>query len=340
MSPMETRLTLPASVAAAPAASRVPANRAVQALVQLLCRIRYGRCLLILPDGQRLVFAGEQKPEVQATLRLETPAAAHSLLTRGAVGFAEAYVDGHWNTPDLPGLLEFAVHNEPATGSPTLGRWLARQCHRLYRLSRANTRRGSRRNAARHYDLGNAFYRPWLGASMTYSSALFEALDQSLDQAQANKYRRLTGLLELRPGLDLLEIGCGWGEFARLAARAYGCRVTAITLSRAQAAWAQAQIAAAGLAGRVEIRLQDYRDVTGSHDRIASIEMIEAVGRRYWPTYFRTIKRRLRPGGVAALQAIILAEQRSSAYRQGTEFIQRHIFPGGYLPSASAIDAQ
>lgn len=340
MSQVDAPLSLRQELRSTGAAALSASDRWVRTFVRRLSRIRFGACTLVLPGGERMSFAGEMMPQLQATLRIEDAAALRSLFVGGAAGFAEAYMDGHWNSPDLAEFLALALRNEAATGSGTVGTRLVRLLHRLRRLSRGNSRRGCRRNIAHHYDLGNAFYRLWLDASMTYSSALFEAPGQSLEAGQANKYRHLARLLDLRPGLDLLDIGCGWGAFALIAARDYGCRVTAITLSAEQAAWARARVAAAGLAGKVEVRLQDYRDVDGHYDRIASIEMLEAVGQRYWPVYFHTLKRRLRPDGVAALQVITIEDRRFAAYSRNTDFIQRHIFPGGLLPSSSAIEKQ
>jgi cyclopropane-fatty-acyl-phospholipid synthase len=209
----------------------------------------------------------------------------------------------------------------------------------LRHLARRNTRRGSRRNIAFHYDLGNDFYALWLDPGMTYSSAVFDAAGQSLQDAQDAKYRRLAESLDLKPGHHVLEIGCGWGGFAMTAARDYGCRVTAITLSGEQRRYAEERVRRAGLSDRIEVRLQDYRDVTGRFDRIASIEMFEAVGEERWPIFFNTVRERLKPGGVAGLQVITIEDGRYEAYQRSADFIQRYIFPGGMLPSPSALAA-
>jgi len=210
---------------------------------------------------------------------------------------------------------------------------LARLRHKL----RANTRTGSRRNIAAHYDLGNSFYAQWLDPSMTYSAACFETGEEELTTAQTNKFDSLAAILDLQPSDHVLEIGCGWGAFAIHIASRYGCRVTALTVSPSQAEWAREKVAEAGLSDRIEIRLQDYRDVTGQFDKIASIEMFEAVGEEYWPVFFESLSARLRPGGLAGLQVITIEDQRFESYRRNPDFIQMRIFPGGMLPSVGAF---
>jgi cyclopropane-fatty-acyl-phospholipid synthase len=275
---------------------------------------------------------------LRAVLDVKNPALLLQRVARkGANGFAEAYVEGEWDSPDLVAILQIALENEPALGRLVRGFGLARGLDRLRHLARSNTRRGSRRNIAFHYDLGNEFYALWLDPGMTYSSAVFDAAGQSLQDAQDNKYRRLAENLDLRPGHHVLEIGCGWGGFATMAARDYGCRVTAITLSEQQLRYAGDRVRRAGLADRVEVRLQDYRDVAGQFDRIASIEMFEAVGEERWPVFFDTLRERLKPGGVAGLQIITIEDGRFEQYRRSADFIQRHVFPGGMLPSPSAL---
>jgi cyclopropane-fatty-acyl-phospholipid synthase len=202
-----------------------------------------------------------------------------------------------------------------------------------------NTRRQARRNIYKHYDIGNAFYSAWLDPSMTYSSALFEEGTADLTAAQNNKYRRLAEAIDLRPGQKLLEIGCGWGGFAEYAAKALGAKVVGLTISKEQRDFAQARIQAAGLNDRVEIRLQDYRDERDQYDRIASIEMIEAVGEQFWPRYFSQLRDRLLPGGLAGIQAITIQDNLFQTYRREVDFIQRYVFPGGMLPSPQILKA-
>jgi cyclopropane-fatty-acyl-phospholipid synthase len=253
------------------------------------------------------------------------------------VGLAEAYIDGLWESPDVSGVMRLATANEAEWLETLRGRPLLRLANRVLHLLRPNSRRGARRNIIDHYDLGNEFYAAWLDQGMTYSSALFTAPDQTLEQAQAEKMHALCRALDLRPGMQVLEIGCGWGGFAEVAARDYGARVTGLTLSPSQLELARKRIADAGLADRVELRLQDYRDVQGQFDRIASIEMFEAVGERYWPVYFEVLNARLRPGGLAGLQTIALADHLWADYRRGADFIQRHVFPGGMLPTVGKL---
>lgn len=295
-------------------------------------RLHCGSLNISLPDGASLDLIGE-RPGPAARLVLRRNRALRRLLFGGVAGFSEAFVDGDWDSPDLPTLIELAARNEQANPLPdglSLLNWLNHLRHRL----NANTRRGSRRNISAHYDLGNSFYRHWLDPSMMYSSGLYTAESQTLEQAQQAKLERVLDLLDPHPGQSLLEIGCGWGGFAALAVER-GLAVTGLTLSTEQLAWAHAH-----LKGRADLRLQDYRDVQGRYDRIASIEMLEAVGEENWPTYFQTLRQCLKPGGVAVLQVITIAEDRFESYRRGADFIQRHIFPGGLLPTVSAIGAQ
>lgn len=299
-----------------------------------------GELTVDLPDGGHRVYRGRSAGP-QAAIRLHRARALRRMAMGGAIGVAESYMDGDWDSPDITALLELGDRNDQALDGcrgHALARWAAWARHRL----NDNSRRGSRRNIQAHYDLGNDFYQAWLDPGMTYSAALFapDVPPDDLEQAQYAKYRALARDLDLRPGMRVLEIGCGWGGFARLAAREFGTRVVGITLSREQHAYARARVAAEGLADQVEIRLQDYRDVPGRFDAIASIEMIEAVGERWWPTYFATLHDRLRDGGRAAVQAITITPDRFDGYRRGCDFIQRHVFPGGMLPSEPVMAAR
>jgi cyclopropane-fatty-acyl-phospholipid synthase len=259
------------------------------------------------------------------------------LMFGGEIGIAESYMDGDWTSPDLAAVFEFASRNMNKLAGTLNGmapiQWLNTMRHKAH----ANTKRGSRRNIAAHYDLGNAFYSQWLDPTMTYSSAVFETAGMSLEDAQRNKWRRLAECLDLKPGLHILEIGCGWGGFAIYAAREYGCEVTGITLSLEQYAFAKNAVSKAGLGNQIDIQLVDYRDVKGEYDRIASIEMFEAVGEENWPTYFNVLRERLKPGGIAGLQIITIDEGRFETYRKMPDFIQLYIFPGGMLPSLTAL---
>lgn len=308
------------------------------AIIRLLDGLEAGRLRLVLPNGHPLVFAGSG-PGPNAEVSLKHPRALRRLLLGGDIGFAEAYLDGDWDSPDLPALFELAALNQTAlverTRPRVLGRLLSRLAHGLNR----NSRRGSRRNIAAHYDLGNDFYAAWLDRTMTYSAAIFSAPGEDLESAQRRKYRRICAELALQPGQHVLEIGCGWGGFAEIAAREFGARVTGITLSREQLIYARERMAAQGLADTVELRLQDYRDLDGRFDHIVSIEMVEAVGERYWTGYFDTLRECLRPGGRAVLQSILIAESRFEGYRSSPDFIQRYIFPGGMLPTQDRMTA-
>jgi cyclopropane-fatty-acyl-phospholipid synthase len=308
--------------------------------VKLAERIAAGELSVVFPNGSRRTFAGSARSGPRAVLRINRARALRRLAFAGDTGFAEAYIDGDWESPDLTALLTLALVNEAHAGQHLEAGFLQRLVDGVRHRLRANTRPGSRRNIAYHYDLSNAFYRLWLDEGMSYSSALYERADQPLAEAQEAKNRRLAGMLGLRPGLDVLEIGCGWGGFALMAAKDYGCQVVAITLSQAQREHARERVRAAGLEDRIEVRLQDYRDVQGQFDRVASTEMFEAVGERYWPTFFRLLRERLRDGGVAALQVITIDEKRFATYRRRPDFIQKYIFPGGMLPSATALRRQ
>ena len=251
-------------------------------------------------------------------------------------------MEGNWDTPDLAALLEFALLNIQSIGpiNEGLAAAFSSFANRLWHLKRDNSPQGSRRNVEYHYDLSNEFYRLWLDPTMTYSAALFTDTNETLEEAQRNKYRHLARLLALRPDGDVLEIGCGWGGFAMFIAREYGSRVTAVTLSEKQAHVLRERVAHAGLNHRISVQLGDYREITGVYDKIASIEMLEAVGEHYWPVFFQTIKRHLQPDGIAGMQVITIDESRFEAYRRGADFIQRYIFPGGMLPSRTTLVQQ
>jgi cyclopropane-fatty-acyl-phospholipid synthase len=317
---------------------------ALRVLLRLLQRMDQGALEIGLPDrsthrfgpGGAATAGGSTAP---AVLGLHDAGVAAAVLRGGDVGFGEAYIDGRFDTPDLVHLLTVLAANQGTLERAFYGSSVARALLRLRHLLRSNTRRQARRNIVAHYDLGNDFYRLWLDPTMTYSSALFAHPAQGLAAAQQAKYERLLGMLDLAPGAHVLEIGCGWGGFAEPAARA-GYRVTGLSLSDAQTAWARRRIAHAGLADRAEFHVRDYRDERGRYDAVASIEMIEAVGERWWPAYFRTVRDALKDGGRACIQAITIAEQRFARYRTQSDFIQQHVFPGGMLPSPSRLVAE
>jgi cyclopropane-fatty-acyl-phospholipid synthase len=308
-------------------------------LLRMLSRLQQGSLTLCCPDGRRLDFTGSE-PGPRAVLHLADWQVAADILGKGDIGLAEAFIAGRARSDNLVQLLLLGALNERAIEQAIHGRWWATLAYRLRHWLRPNTRSGSRRNIHAHYDIGNDFYRLWLDPSMTYSSALFEGdLQRSLVQAQTAKYARILRELGAVPGQHILEIGCGWGGFAEHAARA-GMRVTGITVSQAQLDFARARIAAAGLQDLVELKLLDYRDLDGTFDHIASIEMFEAVGERYWPGYFAAVRDRLKPGGRAVVQTITIAEAKFERYRRGTDFIQQYIFPGGMLPSPPRFESE
>jgi cyclopropane-fatty-acyl-phospholipid synthase len=300
--------------------------------------------------GHLRIRIGEHCHEMHGTeagpggeIRLLRPVSfARRIATRGHVGLGESYMAGDWDSPDLPALLHCFAVNQHALAEVFEGSWLHRLGSLLRHRRRANTRAGSRRNIEAHYDLGNDFYRLWLDPSMTYSCGVFERdaddPEETLPKAQHNKYQRLLRLLDAKPGQHVLEVGCGWGGFARTAATA-GLDVTGITLSREQLAWAEAAVADTPLAKHLSFRLQDYRDVTERFDHIVSIEMFEAVGEAYWPEYMAMLKRCLAPGGRAALQVITIADAEFDGYKASPDFIQHYIFPGGMLPTVGRFDA-
>ncbi len=302
-------------------------------------RLKRGRMDFRLPDGRVFRVTGTA-PGPAAEIEIVNPDLFARIVREGDMGFSEAYLEGWWTTPDLQAFMDL-VHEDNEDvydGFPAMG--LVRAYERLRHWLRSNTKWQAKKNIAYHYDLGNDFYRLWLDDTMTYSSALFLTGQEALERAQTQKYERLVDRIGAQPGDHVLEIGCGWGGFCEYAARERGLRVTALTISREQHAFAVARMKRLGLDDRVEIKLQDYRDEKGTYDGIVSIEMFEAVGERYWPAYFDTLRDRLKPGRNAALQIITVQDHRFEAYRKGVDFIQKYIFPGGMLPSPSVLKAQ
>lgn len=312
--------------------------RALALAFQFLAQIKVGSLTVAMPDGQHLRFGGhEDGPD--AHISLHSHDLAHRALKRGQIGVAESYLAGHWTTPDLTAFIELFCRNPDLIDELLEDRPLVRLVYNLSHWLNRNTRRGSKRNIEAHYDLGNTFYARWLDPSMTYSSALFGDKTDDLDAAQAEKYRSLAEKIALSPDCHVLEVGCGWGGFAEFAAKDVGARVTGITISQEQHDFAKERIFKAGLADKVDIRLEDYRDTEGTYDRIASIEMFEAVGEEYWPAYFAMLRDRLRTDGRAGLQVITIQDEMFDVYRREPDFIQKYIFPGGMLPSPSALKA-
>lgn len=310
-----------------------------RAMLTLATRARYGRLHIVLPDRQQATFSpGEPGPD--AAMHIHHPRMARRFLSGGAVGFAEAYIDGDWSTPDLSKLLTFMSMNRPVIEAHMQGKGWYRLARRLQHAFRANTKSGSRRNIAAHYDLGNDFYAQWLDPTMTYSSAMFRDEAEDLATAQKNKYDRIADQVGAGPDRHLLEIGCGWGGFAMHVAKTRGAHVTSLTISQAQHDEAKRRVFEAGLSDKIDVRLQDYRDIDGQYDGIASIEMFEAVGEKYWPAFFGKVRDSLDHGGRAALQIITIDDNDFARYRRGVDFIQRYIFPGGMLPSLTELRRQ
>ncbi|HEY5411794.1 MAG TPA: cyclopropane-fatty-acyl-phospholipid synthase family protein [Caulobacteraceae bacterium] len=321
----------------APFLPTVNAPRMVRTVIDLAQRNwRFGGLEVGLPSGQRLRIGGHE-PGPEARLDLRDYRVFKRILSSADVGLAEGYMAGEWDTPDLHALLEALSLNFDRLAELLKGNALVRLVHAVGHALNANTRSGSRRNIEAHYDLGNAFYEKWLDPTLSYSSALFERAGQPLEQAQTNKYAALARRLELGPDHHVLEIGCGWGGFAEFAAKEIGAQVTGVTISPAQFEFARRRMFEKGLAEKADIRLVDYRDVEGSFDRVASIEMFEAVGERYWPAYFAKIAEVLKDGGRAGLQIITIRDDLFAGYRAQVDFVQRYIFPGGMLPSEARL---
>jgi cyclopropane-fatty-acyl-phospholipid synthase len=322
------------------ACGRIHPPASARLLFHLLTRLARGELVVRAPDGSQHTFGPGGGEADRGEFSFADWRLARDVLRGGDVAFAEAYIAGRWTTPDLPALLTVLAHNEAAIERAFHGKrwqqWLFRARHWL----RANTKRQAKRNVVAHYDLGNAFYALWLDPTMTYSSALFNGnFATPLATAQSAKYERILAELALAPGAHILEIGCGWGSFAETAARA-GYRVTGLSLSNEQTAHARERIARAGVADRVTLRIEDYRDHRGAYDGVASIEMFEAVGEQWWPDWFRFVRAALPRGGRAVVQTISIADERFDRYRTQSDFIQQYIFPGGMLASPSRFAAE
>ncbi|WGM38874.1 cyclopropane-fatty-acyl-phospholipid synthase family protein [Caulobacter sp. NIBR1757] len=298
-----------------------------------------GNLDVVMPGGRRLRLRGAKEGPA-AELIIKDYKAVGRVMSGADIGFAEGYMAGEWDTPDLPALLTAFTWNLDRIGRLMAGNPLVKAWNFLIHFMRRNDREGSRRNIHAHYDLGNRFYELWLDRTMTYSSARFERADQPLEEAQHEKYAALARSIELKSDQTVLEIGCGWGGFAEFAAKEVGARVTGITISQAQYDYARERLFKQGLAEKADIQLIDYRDVQGRFDRVASIEMFEAVGEEYWPTYFGKIHEVLSPGGRAGLQIITIKDELFEHYRAHADFIQKYVFPGGMLPSEEKLKAQ
>ena len=362
----------------APVAPAIPHNApgAAHAALKMLRRLKHGTLTLQLPDGSLLRFGSGMAPMASLHLHNWKPCAA--ALRSGDIGFAESYIAGDWTTPHLVDLLELLIINRQEVESAIYGSWLGRLAYRIKHLLNRNTRANSKKNIHAHYDLGNDFYALWLDHTMNYSSAIFESPDTTMVDGQRAKVRRALTMAQVRPGDRVLEIGCGWGALAEMATTEFGADLVGVTLSTEQLDWARQRMARlgvpsasgqqaplngpcraaggadplrgiepheAGSMGTAELRLQDYRDIgrttpDGPFDAICSIEMLEAVGRGYWPEYFQTVARLLKPGGHACIQSIVIADELFDRYIGSTDFIQQYIFPGGCLPCPREFRAQ
>jgi cyclopropane-fatty-acyl-phospholipid synthase len=311
----------------------------VRLALRRLLSLQHGDLTIEFPSGRRLRFEG-RNPGPTGFIQVHDFGFARKALARGDIGFAEGYMDGDWETHDLASLLELFSLNLDGLVGVIAGGPLARFVLALQHRFNANSKKQARRNIAAHYDLGNDFYAEWLDPSMTYSSALYERSGMPLEEAQKAKYRALAEAIGLQPGEKVLEIGCGWGGFASMACSEFDAELHGLTLSVEQKAWAENSLNDKGLSDKFDIRLQDYRDEKGRYDRVASIEMIEAVGEEYWPAYFGKIAEVLKPGGRAGIQAISIREDLFDSYRNRADFIQKYIFPGGMLITKPALRDQ
>ncbi|MEL6677189.1 MAG: cyclopropane-fatty-acyl-phospholipid synthase family protein [Pseudomonadota bacterium] len=306
---------------------------------RILQRMRVGRMDISLPDGR--VFRAEG-PEIGPYGRIDvrnTDVFARAV-REGDLGVPEAYMDGWWDTPDLQALLDVMMANTREVVRAMPGMALVRMYERMRFWLQSNSKRQARKNISYHYDLGNDFYSLWLDDTMTYSSAIFAEGQESLEAAQTRKYAEMCDRIGVKADDHILEIGCGWGGFAEYAAKERGARVTGLTISQEQHDFARARMARAGLSDRVEIVMRDYRDERGTYDGIASIEMFEAVGEKYWPTYFNTVRDRLKPGAKGVFQIITMPDELFPTYRKSVDFIQKYIFPGGMLPCDQVLRKQ
>ena len=302
-----------------------------------LSRIEAGELRAVFPSNFQKVYSGGQVGPT-ADIQINSWKLVPRLLVSGDMGLAESFLSGEWETSNLTQLLLLGDINERALGNAVTPSKFINLIEKLRHQRRDNSKRGSRRNIAAHYDLGNEFYSHWLDNSMSYSSALFTDFGEELEVGQNRKYQRLAKALKLKEGDQVLEIGCGWGGFAEIAAKEYKCNVVGITLSNEQAKFAQRRMKENQLSNLVDIRIEDYRDVQGSFDKIVSIEMFEAVGEEHWRNYFETIKTRLKPGGLAGIQSITIANEFFETYKRRPDFIQKYIFPGGILPSEDKLN--
>ncbi|NML85568.1 cyclopropane-fatty-acyl-phospholipid synthase family protein [Polaromonas sp.] len=316
---------------------------AARTALKMLLRLKHGTLTVQLPDGSLQRFGSGHAP--MASLHLHNWNACGAALRSGDIGFAESYMAGDWTTPHLTDLLQVFILNRKEVEDAIYGSWLGRLAYRIKHLLNRNTKANSQKNIHAHYDLGNAFYQLWLDDTMNYSSAIFETQESTMSEGQHAKVRRALSMARVKPGDRVLEIGCGWGALAEMAATEFGASLVGVTLSTEQLDWARDRMERVGASARADLRLQDYRDIGKTtadepFDAICSIEMVEAVGREYWPGYFQTVARLLKPGGHACIQSIVIADELFERYVGSTDFIQQYIFPGGCLPCPREFRAQ
>ena len=335
----------PLNTSSSRAAPTMPtgAPPAARAVLKLLLRLKHGTLMLKLPDGSVQRFGNGESP--MASLHLLNWNVCSAALKSGDIGFAESFIAGDWTTPHLTELLRVLIINRKEVDDMIYGTWLGRFVYRIKHLLNRNTKANSQKNIHAHYDLGNAFYELWLDGTMNYSSAIFQTPETSMKDAQHAKVRRALRMARVQPGDRVLEIGCGWGALAEAATKEFDASVVGVTLSTEQLEWAQKRMLREGVAERADLRLQDYRDIGKTtrdepFDAICSIEMVEAVGQAYWPEYFQTVARLLKPGGYACIQSIVIADDLFDRYIGSTDFIQQYIFPGGCLPCPKEFRTQ
>lgn len=312
--------------------------RKVALVMRALTMLQRGSLEVTIPGGKTFEYTGPQ-PGPHAVARFHNWGVVRRVLSRGSLGVAESYIEGEWDSPDVTSFLEMFLVNSYGGGAEGFFNRnpLLNLLSKLGHFMNRNTKSGAKRNISAHYDLGNDFYSQWLDPSMTYSSAIFRDGANSLEEAQEAKYRSLAQMTDIHPNHHVLEIGCGWGGFAEFVASKIGARVTCLTISKEQLDYARKRIKKAGLDHLVDIKFLDYREEIGKYDRIGSIEMFEAVGEKFWPSYFQQLKNCLKPGGRAGLQVITIREKDFDSYRAQPDFIQKYIFPGGMLPSAEIM---
>ena len=315
------------------------APAAARSVLQILQRLQHGSLTLQLPDGSIQRFGDGEGPS--ASMSWHNWRVCSAAMKSGDIGLAETYIARDWHTPDLTALLRLFIANRRDIEEMVYGSWFGRLAYRVRHLLNRNSKTNSRKNIHAHYDLGNAFYELWLDDTMNYSSAWFETPEQSMGDAQRAKVRRALAMAGVKPGDRVLEIGCGWGALAEMGTTEFQASVTGVTLSTEQLAFAQQRMAKLGTSESADLRLQDYRDINdGPFDAICSIEMVEAVGREYWPTYFASVAKLLKPGGQACIQSIVIDDALFERYIKSTDFIQQYVFPGGCLPSPARFRAE